>query len=364
MKISVEKEKFAKALQRVNSIIASRTMLPVLSNVLMEAGDESLTLTTTDLEIRISTSIPAQVAEKGRTTVNARKLFSLVSCFSGKDVELTSDENNHMNIVCNTSKFKLLGLDAADFPEESLFDEVRKIQISESEFKKMVSSISYAVSPDDSRKALTGIFMSVSENIITAVATDGKRLAVQESVPESISGTAGDCIIPLKSSNEVRRLLDGNGSMLIRIGEKQCEFSTANFKLTTKLIEGNYPNYKAVLPASFKQQIEIDSAKLTEKISMVSQILSDSSSYVIMSFDSNILKIQASSTDIGEGSDIVEVEYAAEPLEISFNPNFLLDCLKNTSSDKIIFKVNDALTPVLLEGQSGFLYVIMPIRKK
>lgn len=364
MKIAIEREKFAKALQRVNAIIAARTMLPVLSNVLIEAGEGVITLTSTDLEIRISTAVEGEVVSEGKVTVNARKLLSLVNCFSASKVELESDENNHVKIVCGTGKFKLLGLSALDFPEAIGFDEVRTIRLSENEFKRMIGSISYAVSSEDSRKALTGILLSVSENTVTAVATDGKRLAVQSGSPEEFTGAGGDCIIPLKSANEVRRLLEGSGSVEIRIGEKQCAFSTSSFTLNTKLIEGNYPNYKAVLPASFKKKVEIDSHKLLEKISMVSQILSDSSSFIILDFESGVLRIHASSSEVGEGGDIVEVEYSDEPLEISFNPEFIADCLKNTSSDKVIFNINDSLTPVLIEGQPGFLYVIMPIRKK
>ena len=177
MKFSVNREKLQKALQKVGSIIGSRSMLPVLGNVMVQAEEGALTLTTTDLEIRISTRVEASVESAGVTTMPARKLASLVGCFVGTDVVFDVDEKDHIKIRCGTSHFTLLGLPAADFPAAAEFSAQREIKIREVEFKRMVSAISYAVSADDSRKVLTGVLLSARESMITLVATDGKRLA-------------------------------------------------------------------------------------------------------------------------------------------------------------------------------------------
>lgn len=364
MKFTVNREKLQKALQRVGSIIGSHSMLPVLANVMLNAEDGKLVLTTTDLEIRISTSVEATVEEPGCSTAPARKLASLVGCFVGDDVLFEIDEKDHIRINCGTSHFTLLGLSAADFPVATEFTAVREIKLKEKDFKRMVSAISYAVSADDSRKVLTGVLLSARGNSITLVATDGKRMAMQEKTPDSIEGGEGDSIIPLKAASEARRLLEGDAVLTLKLGEKQCTFEAANFMLTTKLIEGNYPNYRQVVPATFGREVEVPTSVFLAKIETVSLVLSDSSSFIILNFADNQLKLQASSTEVGEGSDMVEVAYDGEPFEVSFNPVFLAEPLRNCDSDTIKLKLNDPLNPVAIEGGEGFLYVIMPIRKK
>ena len=152
--------------------------------------------------------------------------------------------------------------------------------------------------------------------------------------------------------------------MTIKLGEKQCSFEASNFVLTTKLIEGNYPNYRQVVPASFARAVEIPSSVFLGKIETVSLVLSDSSSYIILRFEDNELMLQASSTEVGAGSDKVEVVFEGEPFEVSFNPAFLADPLRTCDAEKVRMKFNDSMSPVAIEGNEGFLYVIMPIRKK
>ena len=296
MKFSVGREKLQKALQRVGSIIGARSMLPLLGNVLIEAENNELKLCTTDLDIRITTTVEAEVTEPGRSTVPARRLTSLVGSFSADKIEFEVDERDHFRIVCGTGRFTMLGLPAAEFPEPAEFESVRELKLKESEFKRMITAIGYAVSADDSRKVLTGVLMSCKDSILTMVATDGKRMAMQEKSPEVFSGSDGDAIVPLKAVNETRRLLEGSEPISIVIGEKQCLFRGANFELTSKLIEGNYPNYRQVIPVSYKKEIEIPVAPFLSKIETVSLLLSESSSYIILSFEENRMSIQGSSS--------------------------------------------------------------------
>jgi len=364
MKFTVNREKLQKALQKVGSTIGSKNMLPVLGNVLLKAENNTLSLTTTDLEIRISTNIEAVVEEAGTCTAPAKKLTSLVGCFVGSDVAFNIDDKDHIKIKCGTSSFTLLGLPVDDFPVPANFEAKQEIKIKENELKRMIGSISYAASFDDSRKILTGILISMRNNMITLVATDGKRLAMQDKMPEQLTGGDNDVVIPLKAALEMRRLLEGDTVMTVKVGEKQCVFAAGNFELSTKIIEGNYPNYRQVIPQSFIRSITVPSALLLSKIETVSLVLSDSSSFIILDIDNNKLTLKASSSEVGEGSDIVEVKYEGEPLQISFNPAFLADPLKNCQADNVVLKMNDPLNPVVIEGNEGFLYVIMPIRKK
>ncbi|MCQ2378379.1 MAG: DNA polymerase III subunit beta [Victivallaceae bacterium] len=364
MKFKVEREKFHRALGRVGNMTNNRAILPLLNNVLLECEDGKLKLTTTDLELRMSTEIEAEVIETGKTTAPAKKLNSLISCMSGAEVEIEADELDHVKLKCGTGKFTLLGLPAKDFPEaaENMTDHV--VSIKEKTIRKMISSINYAVSADDSRKVLTGVLMSLKETNMTLVATDGKRMAIQEGAPESIEGGDADAIIPLRAINELRRVAESDETMKIFIGEKQCVFKGGDFELSSKLIEGNYPNYRQVVPTSFTREIEIPTDLLKSRIQTMSLLLPDTNSFIILGFSENQLQVSASSSEVGEGSDTIDIQYSDESFEISFNPQFLIEPLVNTDVESVRIKVNDPINPVAMEAGEGFLYVIMPIRKK
>ena len=208
------------------------------------------------------------------------------------------------------------------------------------------------------------MLMNCHDSILTMVATDGKRMAMQERAPEVFNGEDGDAIVPLKAVNETKRLLEGSEPVSIVFGEKQCLFKGANFELTTKLIEGNYPNFRQVIPTVCKREIEIPVEPFLKKIETVSLLLSESSSYIILNFEPGKMSIQGSSSEFGEGSDSIDISFDGEPFEVSFNPAYLADPMRVTGCENIKLKVNDPLTPVTMEADEGFLYVIMPIRKK
>lgn len=364
MKFSVNRVKLQKALQKVGNIIGSRSMLPLLGNVLIRAEEGKLELVTTDLELRLETSVEAEVAMPGVTTLPARKLASLIGSFSAENVDFEINDKDFAKITCGTAKFTLLGLSAADFPEALAFEPLREVKVKENLFKRMIGSISYAVSADDSRKALTGILLNLRETAMTLVATDGKRMAMQENTPESISGGDGDAIIPIKAMSEIRRLLDGEELLKIELGEKLCRFTSATVSLTSKLIEGAYPNYRKVVPTQFACEVELPVQALLSKIETVALMLAEANSFIILRFENNQLQLQASSAEVGEGSDLLETNYTGDLFEVSFNPAFLADPLRNTDADMVRFKLNDPLSPVAIEAGEGFVYVIMPIRKK
>ena len=364
MKFVVEREKLQRALSHVSSIIGSRTMLPLLGNVLIEADNGTLTLTTTDIEMRMTTSVEADVQVSGKTTLPARKLGSLVGSMTGDSVTFDVNEQDQAQISCGTGRFRLLGLAASDFPVADEFEAVREIKLKEGEFKRMIGHVSYAVYSDDSRKVLTGILMSMQGSVLTMVTTDGKRMAMQEITPEEVSGSDGDTIISIRTMSEVRRLLEGDRVMTLKLGEKQCSFSIGNFVLTSKLIDGNYPNYRQVIPQSFNSSVEIPTSALLAKIEAVSLVLSENSTFIVMEFENNKLKLLASSSEVGDASDELDIEYSGEPLSVSFNPVFLADPLKATDAELVTFKLNDSVKPVAVEAGEGFLYVIMPIRKQ
>lgn len=365
MKITVKKDVFARALQKVSNIIGSRTTLPVLANVLIEANDNHLTLTTTDLEIRLTTNIDAEVETPGKTTIPVKRLLGLVSKLRGETISLNTNENHHTELKCGTANFTLLGLNPDDFPVPVEFNPVRTVKIKQNDIANMIDRISYAVSMDDSRKVLQGILLSIRESKLTAVATDGKRLAlVEKLLEEAPSGVDGDIIITLKSATELKRLIERNGDVIMEIGENQIVFKVNHTVMLSKLIDGAYPNYQQVIPASFAKSIQLPCEPFIYALEVVNVTLSDAeAAYVKITFHDNQLLFEANS-NYGEGSESIPIEYDGESMSASFNPIFLLDPFKHVGLDHVTLKINDVFSPIAIESGDGFLYVIMPMRNK
>ena len=362
MKVNVKKDALLKALQKVSNIIGSRTTLPVLANVLLEAENGKLTLTTTDLELRITTSIEAEVEAAGVTTLPAKRLLGLVSKFKGEKMMMESNDKHHTQISCGTANFMILGLTPEDFPLPVNFESNRSLKLKQTDFAR----ISYAVSMDDSRKVLQGILLSVKEGNLTAVATDGKRLALVEKLLEDAgAGADGDVIITIKVANEVKRILEKEGEVVMEIGEKQVVFKLNDTIIYSKLIEGNYPNYRQVIPSGFNKKISVPTTDFIDALEIVSIPLYDaSSSFVKITFTQNKLVFEANS-NVGEGKEYINIEYAdQDDITLSFNPQLLSDPFKHIGVDSVMVKINDSFSPIALESGDGFLYVIMPMRNK
>ena len=365
MKLNIQRDSLLKALQRICNIIGSRTTLPVLANVLIEADGSNATLTTTDLELRITTTVEATVEASGRTTLPAKRLLGLVSKFRGESVSLSTNEKHHTEIKCGTASFMLLGLGPEDFPLPAEFSFQRKLKLKQADLARIIDRISYAVSSDDSRKVLHGLLLSVKEGNLAAIATDGKRLALVETIlAEAPTGSDGDIILPQKCASEVKRLLDSKGDVLLEIGERQILLRIGSTVMSSKLIEGAYPNYKQVIPASFTKKINIPSGPFTDALELVSVPLFDDLPSVKLTFGDGRVLFESANANVGEGKESIAVEYAGEEIAVSLNSNLLLDPFKHLDVERVSLKMNDPSSPLAIESGDGFLYVIMPMRNK
>jgi DNA polymerase III subunit beta len=364
MKIKIARDILLSSLQKVNSIISSRSTLPILGNVLLQAKNSKLVLTSTDLDIRIKTELDADILEEGETTLPGRKFFEVIRELYGEEVAL-ENKDNHISIKCGKSNFKLLGLSAEDFPIPLEGDIIRSFSLDQIELSKILNLISYSVNQDDTRKALNGILLSINENNFTSVATDGRRLALVEKSIDSLSGSDGDVIVPVKSANELNKLLGKSGTVRIDIGENLITFVLDDSTImTTKLIDENYPNYKQVIPVSFSREIIVPREEFAATLKRVSLVVSERNFYVKVAFTKNKLELSATSTDVGESKDSIEIEYDGPDTVVSFNPRFLLDPLLKVDSDNVKIKMNDGYSPIALSNDDGFLYVIMPMRNR
>lgn len=362
MKFSISKESFLTALQQVQHVVSTRTTLPILSNVLIKAGKGQIQFATTDLDVGISGTVSADVQEPGATTLPARKLASIIRELPADEVDVTVDEKNVAHIRSGPSYFKVMGLAHDEFPPLPTFDDAREFKLEQRVLKDCLRKTSYSISTDETRYVLNGILCSFKESMLTMVATDGRRLAMVEQEVEFPQSHEVDIIIPTKAVSEIQRLLGDEGEVTLKVGSGQIGFDLGNYFLASKLIEGNYPNYRQVIPGESKERIALEREPLLRMLGRVSLLLSDKSNSVKLHFTRDNLEMVANSPDVGEARESVPISYKGTEMTIAFNPEFFMAPLRNLVSDEVHLHLIDEISPGVLRSGSNFLYVLMPMR--
>ena len=366
MNLTISKEQIIAGLQAVQNVVSTRTTLPILSNVLLRAEDGKVEFTATDLDVTVERSVEAKVTKPGATTVPVKKLFGIVRELSG-EIEIETDEKNVTSIRSGGSYFKIHGLAADEFPPLPKFKDDKKVRLKQETVRSMLKKTSFAVSTDESRYVLNGIFVSMKDGKMTFVATDGRRLALVDEEVELAENSTGEFIVPAKAVNELNRLLQDKGDVEIKFGENQASFSLKDDKgfsvlLVSKLIEGNYPNYKQVIPGEPKERIPLGREELLQALRRAEIMTSEKANSVKMSFGKNTLAITANSPEVGEARETLAVNYKGKEMAIAFNPRYLIDPLAALSEDEVFIELIDELSPGVLKTSSPFLYVVMPMR--
>ena len=362
MKFSVSKEQLLAGLQTVQNVVSTRTTLPILSNVLLQAVDGKVRLTTTDLDVGVSGTIDAQVDKDGGTTLPARRLANIVRELPAAEVQIDVDSKNVASIRCGQSFFKIMGLPEEEFPPLPKFEGAKTFTISQAALRDALKKTSYAISTDETRYVLNGILFSFKENKLTMVATDGRRLALVDLDLEFPQSQEVDIILPTKCVTELSRLLGEEGDVKMSVGENQVAFEISGTLLVSKLIEGNYPNYRQVIPGEAKERIALERELFYNAVHRVSLLSSEKSNSVKLVFTKNNLEIAANTPDVGEARESLAVPYKGRDLSIAFNPEFLQAPLKNLTNDEIYLDLIDEMSPGVIKLQSPFLYVLMPMR--
>jgi DNA polymerase III subunit beta len=367
MKISISKEQLSIGLQAVQNVVATRTTLPVLSNVMLRAEGDRLELTATDLDISVTTSVPATVKKAGATTLPAKKFFGIIRELGPQDIELDTDDKNHTTIQSGSSYYKIHGLGADEFPAEQPIAESRKINLPQEKFKALLRKTSFAISTDETRFVLNGILLSLKEHNVTMVATDGRRLALAYEEVDVPASSQGECIVPTKAINELNRLLQAKGDIEIKIGPNKVSFALSAegvnpVTIVSKLIEGNYPNYKQVIPGETKERVSFNRDELHAALRRAELMTSEKSHSVKLTFRKNSLEITANTPEIGEARESIAVNYKGPDMAIAFNPGYLMDPLKALTEDEVFLELIDDLSPGIVKTNAPFLYVIMPMR--
>ncbi len=362
MKFSVSKEKFLEGLQTVQNVVSSRTTLPILSNVLLHAADGQVRLTTTDLDVGVCGVIDAQVEKPGATTLPARRLATIVRELPASEIQIEVDSKNVAAIRCGQSFFKIMGLPEEEFPPLPKFENAKEFKIAQKDLRDALKKTSYAISTDETRYVLNGILFSFKENKLTMVATDGRRLALVDIELEFPRSNEVEMIVPTKCVTELQRLLGDEGDLRMTVGENQIAFEMNGTLLVSKLIEGNYPNYKQVIPAEAKERVTLERDQFRNAVHRVSLLASEKSNSVKLVFTKNNIEIAANTPDIGEAHESLPVSYKGKEFSIAFNPEFLMAPLRNLPNDEVYLDLIDEMSPGVIKIQSPFLYVLMPMR--
>ncbi|MEO5753746.1 MAG: DNA polymerase III subunit beta [Chthoniobacterales bacterium] len=362
MKFSVTKEKLLECLQQVQNVVSTRTTLPILSNVLLQTNGSEVRLTTTDLDVGVRGSFEAQIDKEGATTLPARRLFSIIRELPSSEIQFDIDGKNAASIRSGQSFFKILGLPEEEFPPLPKFDDSKVVTIRQKDLRDGLRKTSYAISTDETRYVLNGVLFSFKDNKLTLVATDGRRLAMLDIDLEFPRSHEADIIVPTKAVTELQRLLTDEGDIRVSLTSGQIAFDLNNTLLVSKLIEGNYPNYKQVIPAETKERVTLERETFLNSLKRVSLLASDKSNSIKLNFTKNNIDITANTPEVGEAKESLPVAYKGREFSIAFNPEFLMAPLRNLTEDEIFLDLIDEMSPGVIKIQSPFLYVLMPMR--
>ncbi|MGE5561800.1 MAG: DNA polymerase III subunit beta [Bacillota bacterium] len=366
MKATIERAVLLKSLGHVQSVVERRNTIPILSNVLMEAQEDgSLRLMATDLDLQVDETIPANVTQPGATTVSAHTFFDIVRKLpEGSQVELTAAEGK-MQVVAGRSRFNLSTLPRDDFPVIAEGDLPTRFELPAATLRQIIEKTRFAISSEETRYYLMGIFFHVVDDQLRAAATDGHRLArVTVARPDGADGMP-DVIVPRKAVQELYRLLEElEGTVEISLSPTKIRFGLGTAILTSKLIDCTFPDYNRVIPTANDKLLKLDPKSFSAGVDRVSTIASEKTRAVKMSVDRDKVTLSVTSPENGIATEEVPADYSADGLEIGFNAKYLLDILGEIDGDTVEVHLADAAAPTLLRenDKSNALYVLMPMR--
>ena len=371
MKLVIERGELLRALGHVTSVVEKRTTIPILSNVLLKASGATLQLKATDLEREVIEEAPASVGQPGAVTVPAHMLHDIVRKLpDGAEVALTRDaEKERLTLSSGQARFALQTLTPEDFPDLAAGEFTHRYEIGAHDLKRLIDKTRFAISTEETRYYLNGIYLHVGERklgpTLRAVATDGHRLAqVDLDLPKGAAGMPG-IIIPRKTVHELQRLLEASEHPVsVGVSAAKVRFVIGTVTLTSKLIDGSFPDYGRVIPQGNNKDLTVSNAEFMSAVDRVSTIASERGRAVKLALTQNKLVLSVNNPDGGSATEEIAVEYGAEPLEIGFNARYLLDIAGQLESDTACFKLADPGSPTMVRdvGDESALYVLMPMR--
>jgi DNA polymerase-3 subunit beta len=363
MKFTISQEAFADGLTNAVSAVNPRSTLPILSNVLLQASGDTLTLTATDLDFTVRTKVQAKTGKQGSTTLPAKRLSTLVKDLPKTEIDIEVDAKSVATLRSGAGVYKIFGLPEAEFPGLPAFEGAVEFKLKSSDLKDALRKTHYAISLDETRYVLNGIFFSFKGDKLTLVATDGRRLALAEvndlEIPKS---QEREFIVRTKAIQELMRALKDDGDVVVRLAQNMVQFDCGPTTLISKLVEGNYPNYVQVIPTKVNERVTVEREALLNAVRRVSLLNTEKTASVRLSFGKGNLDISCNTPEVGEAREALAIPYKGKDISIAFNPEFLMAPLRYLSEDEVHIELIDDISPGVIKINAPFVYVLMPMR--
>jgi len=367
MNITIPRQDLLDAVNKVKSVVATKTALPILSHILIETDTGAIRLAATDLKVSIECLADCTVKEAGALTLSSQRISSMLAELPEEDVHLHLLDNNVVELKCGRVETKLFSMSPEEFPPVRSFEGVEPIVLQQEALKKLFAKTSFAICTDQARYNLTGLLFELKEGKLTTVATDGRRMSMaveMEGIPETAETKV---IVPSKMIHELERLLGEGEEVKVYLDESQAAFAFGSIRLVTSLIEGNFPNYEMVVPKKHDKEALIDTARFIEAMRRTRTMTNDKFNSVRLSVAEDNLTLKVVTPEVGEYEEDMPIEYRGEKVEIAFNPDFILEVLRHVESDKVALVLKDAMSPGLLKPYTespidSYVNVVMPIR--
>lgn len=373
MKFSIDRSALLTALQHVHSVVERRNTIPILSNVLIEAKEDGVYLTATDMDIAVIEKInleKSEVMQLGTITTSAQMLYDIVRKLPENiKVELLSEKNDRLGIKASSSSFALNCLPAEDFPSISQEEFKYTFSLETNDLIRLIDKTSFAMSLEETRYYLNGIYLHAVKDTdgekLRTVSTDGHRLSrVDMNIPEGANEIPG-VIVPRKTIMEIRKLLEDHSDIInLSLSDNKIKLSFSNVILTSKLLDGTFPDYSRVIPEQNDKTVTISNQLLSEAVDRVSTVSTDKTRAIKINISKGNLVISATNPDKGSASESLDVIYEGEEVEIGFNSKYVLDVARQIKGNEIIIKLSDSVSPTLVydKDDKGVLFVLMPMR--
>ncbi|HNR30645.1 MAG TPA: DNA polymerase III subunit beta [Candidatus Hydrogenedentes bacterium] len=366
MKIAIARQDLLDAVNKVKTVVPSKSALPILSHLLIETVDTGIRVSATDLKVSIQCVVDCDVRQPGGLTVSCQRLASILSELPDKEITLTLGESNVVELTCGRIHTKLFSMPSDQFPPIREFD-VKPVSFKQGVLRSLFLKTSFAICTDQARYNLTGLLYEIVGGRLTVVATDGRRMSLcceEEGVPDDLDVKV---IIPAKMVNELQRLLGEDDPVEVFIDQSQAAFTFNSIRLVTALIEGNFPNYDMVIPKKHDKEAILDTVRFSEAMRRTRTMTNEKFNSVRFKLGGSMLTLKVVTPEVGEYEEDMEIQYDGENVEIAFNPDFILDILRHVNSEKVCLVLRDAMSPGVLKPYTeapvdNYINVIMPIR--
>ena len=362
MELRALKSDLIAATQTTQNVISNQSSLPILSNLLFEAKKDEVKIITTDLDIGMSCSFKADVLVDGVITIPAKKFSDIIKELPEEEVKIIVKKNNIVEVRSANAYFKLMGIAKEEFPKLPTFNNKEFISMSQARLKKMLEMSFFAVSRDETRYVLNGVLIEIKENNIKTIATDGRRLALVETQGNFPQKINKKIIIPSKTAQELIRNLGQGDEVKIVLSENQACFEFGNIVLTTRLIEGDFPEYNKVIPKETKDKIRVNKNDFLKAVKRVALFTNPESIVIKLDITREKIILTKSTPDLGEARDEVDIKYGGKEISLGFNPNYLMDILKVVDEEEMEIEITDPQKPAVIRKNGKFVFIVLPMQ--